>query len=80
MLDEFKIEELTQKLNTDEYIVFERFNTNGCLSFFISQVIRILTFIVCAIPIGLISQAMEDNYVSESVMATLNIVLFILLI
>ena len=80
MLDEFKIEELTQKLNTDEYIVFERFNTNGCLSFFISQVIRILTFIVCAIPIGLISQAMEDNYVSESVMATVNIVLFILLI
>lgn len=80
MLDEFKIEELTQKLNTDEYIVFERFNTNGCLSFFISQVIRILTFIVCAIPIGLISQAMEDNYVSESVMATINIVLFILLI
>lgn len=80
MLDEFKIEELTQKLNTDEYIVFERFNTNGCLSFFISQVIRILTFLVCAIPIGLILQAMEDNYVSESVMATVNIVLFILLI
>lgn len=80
MLDEFKIEELTQKLNTDEYIVFERFNTNGCLSFFISQVIRILTFIVCAIPIGLISQAMEDNYVSENIMATVNIVLFILLI
>lgn len=80
MLDEFKIEELTQKLNTDEYIVFERFNTNGCLSFFISQVIRILAFIVCAIPIGLISQAMEDNYVSENIMATVNIVLFILLI
>lgn len=80
MLDEYKIEELTQKLNTNEYIVYEKLNTNGCLSFFISQGIRILTLIIGIIPIGLIFQAMEDNYVSENIMATVNIILLIILI